>query len=64
MINIVNMFTKKDKDQDPDESQYIERGRGRPRGTTQQGLAMRQNMCSARTGELDYVDTGSRRKPG
>jgi AcrR family transcriptional regulator len=38
------MFTKKGNDLDPDESQHIERGRGRPRGTTRQGLATRQNL--------------------
>jgi len=41
MINIVNMFTKKGNDQDPAESPDVARGRGRPRGTTQQGLATR-----------------------
>src|SRR5262249_3554824 len=44
MLNIVNMFTKKDKDRDLVESQHVERGRGRPRGTTQQGLATRQHL--------------------
>jgi hypothetical protein len=33
------MFTQKGNDQDPKGSQRIERGRGRPRGAAQQGLA-------------------------
>src|SRR5262245_66556555 len=44
MLNRVNMFTKKDNDQDLVKSRRIERGRGRPRGTTQQGLATRQHL--------------------
>jgi len=38
------MFTKKDNDRDLVESRHIERGRGRPRGTTQQGLATRRPL--------------------
>src|SRR2546427_5616505 len=44
MLNRVNMFTKKDNDRDLIESRQIERGRGRPPGTTQQGLATRRHL--------------------
>ncbi len=44
MLNRVNMFTKKDNDRDLIESRHIERGRGRPPGTTQQGLATRRHL--------------------
>jgi AcrR family transcriptional regulator len=38
------MFTKKGKDRENVESQRVERRRGRPRGTTQQGLATRDHL--------------------
>lgn len=44
MLNRVNMFTKKGNEGESAESRNIARGRGRPRGTTQQGLAMRHQL--------------------
>src|SRR5262249_37748194 len=44
MLNRVNMFTKNDNDQDLVKLRHMERGRGRPRGTTQQGLATRRHL--------------------